>query len=76
MILTIFPGVMQYYTDTNAPASIFYINAEGIKPNWNLVIPNYEIQSNKALEGHNNPDPTAVISGAKVKINEYAPANN
>ncbi len=70
------PGVMQYYTDTNAPASIFYINAEGIKPNWNLVIPNYEIQSNKALEGHNNPDPTAVISGAKVKINEYAPANN
>lgn len=70
------PGVMQYYTDTNAPASIFYINAEGIKPNWNLVIPNYEIQSNKALVDNNNPDPTAVISGAKVKINEYAPANN
>ena len=67
------PGVMQYYEGTNAPATIFYINAEGIKPNWTLVIPNYETQSNKALEGWNNPDPTAAIAGADCKKNEYAP---
>lgn len=67
------PGVMQYYTGTNAPASIFYINAEGIKPNWTLVIPIYETESNKALIDFNNPDPTAAISGADAILDTYAP---
>lgn len=69
------PGVMQYYEGTNAPADIFYINAEGIKPDWTLMIPQYEIQSNKALEDWNNPDPTSSIDGKKAKKGEYAPAN-
>lgn len=70
------PGVMQYYTGTNAPASIFYINCEGIKPNWNLVIPTYEVQANKALENTNNPNPTTAIKGADAVINQYAKGNN
>lgn len=65
------PGVMQYYEGTNAPANIFYINAKDIKPNWTLVIPQYEIQSNTALEGHNNPDPTAAVLGKNCKKGEY-----
>lgn len=69
------PGVMQNYTGTNAPADIFKINCKGMKPNWNLVIPNYEIQSNQAIEGHNNPDPTSAIKGPS-KENEYAEGNN
>ena len=69
------PGVMQYYNGTNAPASIFYINAEGIKPDWTLVIPQYEIQSNKALDGWNNPDPTSSIDGANAKAGIYADGN-
>lgn len=69
------PGVMQYYEGTNAPANIFYINAEGIKPNWTLVIPQYELDSNKALVGHNNPDPTKSIDGQKGVKGEYAKGN-
>ncbi|MDR2804250.1 MAG: RagB/SusD family nutrient uptake outer membrane protein [Dysgonamonadaceae bacterium] len=55
------PGVMQNYEGTNAPADIFKVNCEGIKPNWNLVIPITEVNANKALDGNNNPDPTATI---------------
>lgn len=55
------PGVMQNYEGTNAPEDIFKINCEGIKPNWNLVIPNTEMQANVALEGKNNPDPTTAV---------------
>lgn len=66
------PGVMQYYNGTNAPAQIFYINAEDIKPDWTLVIPEYEIQSNKALEDWNNPDPTKSIDYTKAKAGVYA----
>lgn len=69
------PGVMQYYEGTNAPAAIFYINAEGIKPNWTLVIPDSETSSNKALDGLNNPDPTAAINGAKAVKGQYAEGN-
>lgn len=69
------PGVMQYYEGTNAPATIFYINAEGIKPNWTLVIPDAETSSNKALNGLNNPDPTAVIAGKDAVKGQYAPGN-
>lgn len=69
------PGVMQYYDGTNAPANIYYINAEGIKPNWTLVIPLSEIQSNKALEGWNNPDPTNSIDGKLAQKGVYAQGN-
>ncbi|MDR3218435.1 MAG: RagB/SusD family nutrient uptake outer membrane protein [Dysgonamonadaceae bacterium] len=55
------PGVMQNYEGTNAPSDIFKVNCEGIKPIWNLVIPISEVQANVALEGNNNPDPTATI---------------
>lgn len=54
-------GCMQNYTGTNAPSTIFKINCKGIKPNWNFVIPVNEAQSNKALEGMNNPDPTMAV---------------
>lgn len=54
-------GTLQYYEGTNAPGSYFYLNAEGIKPNWNYVIPNSEVSNNPALEGYNNPDPSQKI---------------
>jgi hypothetical protein len=57
------PGTIQNYTGTNAPADILKINCEGIKPIWNLVIPISEVQANAALEGYNNPDPTAKVKG-------------
>lgn len=57
------PGVMQNYAGTNAPADIFKINCKDIKPNWNFVIPQFEIQSNRAILGKNNPDPTATVTG-------------
>lgn len=66
------PGVMQYYEGTNAPANIFWINAEGIKPDWTLVIPQYELDSNKALVGFNNPDPTKSVDGTKATKGVYA----
>ena len=66
------PGVMQYYKGTNAPATIYHINAEGIKPNWNLVIPDYETEINKVLLDQNNPDPTLSVDGSKCKEGVYA----
>jgi hypothetical protein len=65
------PGVIQNYEGTNAPADIFKINCEGIKPIWNLVIPIFEVQANVALEGNNNPDPTAKVTGP-TPIGAYA----
>lgn len=65
------PGVMQNYEGTNAPENIFKINCEGIKPNWNLVIPNTEIQANVALEGWNNPDPTKAVE-APSPVGKYS----
>lgn len=70
------PGVMQYYTGSNYPATIYRINARGIKPNWNLVITNSETEANRALVGNNNPDPTQTIRGANGVINQFAPSNN
>ena len=63
---------MQYYKGTNAPATIYHINAEGIKPNWNLVIPDYETEINKVLQDQNNPDPTLSVDGSKCKEGVYA----
>lgn len=65
------PGVMQNYAGTNAPADIFKINCEKMKPNWNFVIPISEVQANKALVGNNNPDPTAKVKGPSPE-GEYA----
>ncbi len=54
-------GTYQYYEGTNAPGTNYYLNAEGIKPNWNYVIPNSEVSNNPALEGYENPDPSQTI---------------
>lgn len=54
-------GVMQNYAGTNCPSKVLKLNCEGIKPNWNFVIPTTEVQSNVALEGKNNPDPTKSV---------------
>lgn len=55
------PDVVQNYEGTNAPADMFKINCKGIKPNWNFVIPNSELQSNQLLEKTNNPDPSGCV---------------
>lgn len=68
------PDVVQNYEGTNAPSDIFKINCKGIKPWWNLVIPDSEEQANKAIPGHNNPDPTNTVI-APIAIGEFAPAN-
>lgn len=67
------PGVMQNYEGTNAPANIFKINCEGIKPNWNFVIPISELNNNKALQGWNNPDPSQTVTGPSP-VGQYSPA--
>lgn len=64
-------GVMQNYEGTNAPADMFKLNCRGIKPNWNYVIPQYEIDSNPTLGTCNNPDPSSVIKYPCV-VGEYA----
>ena len=69
------PGVMQNYDGTNAPANIFKINCQGIKPIWNLVIPISELNNNKALQGWNNPNPTQTVTGPSA-VGQYAPGNN
>ena len=69
------PGVMQNYEGTNAPANIFKINCQGIKPNWNFVIPISELNNNKALQGWNNPDPSQTVTGPSP-VGQYAPGNN
>lgn len=66
-------GVMQNYTGTNAPSDILKVNAEGIKPNWNLCIPTTEVQANAALDGYNNPDPTQTVV-VPSPIDEYGAA--
>ncbi len=66
------PGVMQNYEGTNAPANIFKINCKDIKPNWNLVIPEYETEANQILQVSNNPDPTQAVVGPST-VGEYAP---
>lgn len=58
------PGFMQNYEGTNAPEDMFKINCEGIKPVFNLCIPDYELDSNKGItKDLNNPDPTQAVVG-------------
>lgn len=66
------PGVMQNYEGTNAPAPIFQINCEGIKPNWNLVIPYDEYDYNKVLKLTNNPNPTQTVKYPSP-VGQYSP---
>lgn len=67
------PDVIQNYNGTNAPDNTFKINCKGIKPTWTLVIPNTEVQSNIALDGKNNPDPSQTVEGP-TPVGEFAPA--
>ncbi|MCD8302302.1 MAG: RagB/SusD family nutrient uptake outer membrane protein [Prevotellaceae bacterium] len=67
------PGVVQNYEGTNAPATIFMINCQGIKPDWTMVIPIEEVQANSALQRQNNPNPTGTVT-APTPIGQYAPA--
>lgn len=70
------PDVIQNYEGTNAPTDQYKINCKGIKPNWNMVIPNDEVNANSALLGLNNPDPSGAISTRPTPIGEFAPGNN
>lgn len=55
------PDVIQNYEGTNASTDNLRINFRGIKPNWNMVIPMFEVEANVALEDTNNPDPSGVF---------------
>lgn len=70
------PGVIQNYEGTNYIEDIFKINCEGVKPNWTLMIPKTEVDSNMALQGKNNPDPSDAIRTRPTPIGQYAPGNN
>lgn len=54
-------GAMQWYEGSNVTSDYLKVNCEGIKPNWNIMIPQSEIQTNAALDGKNNPDPTQTV---------------
>ena len=69
------PGIMQNYTGTNAPDENTLVNCEGMKPNWNMVIPESEVTSNIALKDMNNPNPTKTVL-CPSEENKYAPGNN
>ena len=47
-----------------------------MKPNWTLMIPKTEVDSNTALQGMNNPDPSGAIAKRPTPIGEFAPGNN
>lgn len=68
------PGVMQNYEGTNATDDKTKINCYGIKPTWNIVIPQSEVQVNVALQGKNNPDPTKTVL-CPSEVGVYAPGN-
>ena len=65
------PDVIRNYEGTNAPDDDFKINCKGGKPSWTLVIPNDEVQSNVALTGKNNPDPSNLVKGP-TPIGQFA----
>ena len=69
------PDVIQNYEGTNVPSDNYKINCEGIKPNWNLVIPIDEVEANIALQNNNNPDPSGAIPSRPTPIGEFAPGN-
>lgn len=68
------PDVIQNFEGTNAMANGLLINCKGIRPNWNLVIPEDEEESNDSLIDMNNPDPTNTVT-YPTPIGEFAPAN-
>lgn len=68
-------GVIQNYEGTNAPADNFKINCKGIKPIWNLSIPQAELEGNPALKDTQNPNPTGTVTGP-TPIGEWAPGKN
>lgn len=70
------PDVIQNYEGSNFKEDYFKINCKGIKPNWTLVIPKSEVDSNTALQGKNNPDPSGAITKRPTPIGEFAPGNN
>ena len=47
-----------------------------IDRNWTLMIPKTEVDSNTALQGMNNPDPSGAIAKRPTPIGEFAPGNN
>lgn len=53
-------GITRGYKGTNFPA-VARFNCSGRSPQWNIVIPRAECQSNIALDGKNNPDPTELL---------------
>ena len=68
------PDVIQNYDGTNAPSDIFKVNCKGIKPWWNLVIPDNEESTNAAIKGNNNPDPSQTVK-APIAPGSFAPGN-
>ena len=62
------PDVIQNYEGTNFIEDIFKINCKGVKPNWTLMIPKTEVDSNTALQGMNNPDPSGAIAKRPTPI--------
>lgn len=70
------PDVIQHYEGTNFKEDNFKINCKGVKPDWTLMIPKTEVDSNIALQGMNNPDPTGAIPKRPTPIGEFAPGNN
>lgn len=70
------PDVIQHYEGTNFKEDHFKINCKGVKPNWTLMIPKTEVDSNTALQGMNNPDPSGAILQRPTPIGTFAPGNN
>lgn len=67
------PDIIQNYEGTNVVEDIFKINCKGMKPNWNMVIPLSEVDSNVALQGMNNPDPSNAIPTRPTPVGQFAP---
>ncbi len=70
------PDVIQNYEGTNYVDDHLKINTRGGRPNWTLVIPQFEVDANVALQGMNNPDPSSAISVRPTPIGEFAAGNN
>ena len=70
------PDVIQHYEGTNFKEDHFKINCKGVKPNWTLMIPKTEVDSNTALQEMNNPDPSGAILQRPTPIGTFAPGNN
>ncbi len=62
-------GITRNYDGTNQP-ELYAFNTNGRSSQWNIVIPRTEYQSNTALVGFNNPDPTQTLTNDKNIIDE------